>query len=198
MVFAPPEAQSGGMTSSRQNEPTVPGWVSYFSPYYMPATRPSDGPGLMLRARVWMKSNDLDAALAGGTNPAKSEELAHRAIQLADRKARNRMADAITRLVDIADEERAAIVTPGPPFTPQQVRANRSLLLELAEELRGPGAAALAGLALTSLMLEDGRGPLTTRGDPATLERALQTALSALRQDPHPGRTTRSTIGASA
>jgi hypothetical protein len=184
------------MTSAKQHEPTVPGWISYFSPYYMPATRPSDRPGMMLRARVWMKSHDLDAELAGGADPALSEELTHRANKLADRKTREQMATAITRLVDIADEERAAIATPGPPFTPQQVRANRSLLLELAEEVRGAGVAVLPGLALTSLMLEDARGPLSVHRDPATLQRGLRAALSALHQDPHPHRRTRSDIGA--
>jgi hypothetical protein len=178
------------MTSSKRNRLTVPGWISYFSPYYMPATRRSDSPGLMLRARVWMKGLGLDAALAGGADPARSEELAHRASRLAERKGRNRMAAAITRLIDIADEQRAAIATPGPPFTPQQVQANRSLLLDLAERLRGPESAALPGLALTSLMLEDGRGPLTTDSDPATLARAIRAALSALDQEPRPRRNT--------
>ena len=185
MVIALPEAQSGGMTSSEQHQPTVPGWISYFSPYYLPPTKRSDGPGLRLRARVWMKRMDLDAELAGGADPARCEELTHRASQLADRKARNRMARRITRLVDMADEDRAAIAIPGPPFTPQQVQANRSLLLELAGRLRGPEAVALPGLALTSLMLDDVRGPLTTKSDPATLERAVRAALSALHPRPH-------------
>ena len=182
------------MTSPRRSELKVPGWISYFSPYYMPATRPSDRVGLMLRTRVRMKAIDLDAALASGTDPAQSEELAHRASKLTDRKARSRMATALTRLVDIADADRAAIAAPGPPFRPQQVRANRSLMLELVERLRGPEAVALPGLALTALMLEDGRGPLTIDSDPATLERALRAALSALNQDPRASRGTTSRI----
>jgi hypothetical protein len=167
------------MTTFRHEELQVPGWVSCFSPYYLPSARPSERPGLILRLRVLLRALDLDADLAGGVDPSRSEELELRSKQLADRKARNRMAGAITRLVDIADAERAAIATPGPPFRPRQVRANRSLMLELARRLLGPNSAALPGLALTSLLLRDGRGPLTTDSDPATLERALQAALSS-------------------
>jgi hypothetical protein len=71
-------------------------------------------------------------------------------------------------------------VTPYPPFRPRQVQANRSLLLELTERLRGQRPHAVRGLAMTSLMLEDGRGPLTTDSNPATLERAVRACLSAL------------------
>ena len=41
-------------------------------------------------------------------------------------------------------------------------------------------------MALTSLLLNDGRGPLTTASDPAILERAVRATLAALNEDPHP------------
>jgi hypothetical protein len=188
------------MTSSNEKEPIVPGYIfaPFFSPYYMPPTRAPEGPGLIVRARVWIRALELDAALAGGADPAKSEELELRAKQLADRKTRNKLATAITHLIRTADGHRAPIATPNPPFRPKQVQANRSLLFELAERLRGPRSVALQGMALTSLLLNDGRGPLTTDIDPLTLKRALLTTLAALNEDPHPRHDGQLPVGANA
>jgi hypothetical protein len=185
----------------KRKELVMPGSIfsPYFSPYYMPPRVASGAPGLIVRARVWMRQLELDAALAGGIDPARSAELELRAKQLPDRRTRDRLATAITRLVRIAEgPSRAPIATPNPPFRPRQVQANRRLLLELAERLQGPESVALRGMALTSLMLEDGRGPLTTDSDPLTLERAVRAALSALNVDPDPRQRAQSPVGMSA
>jgi hypothetical protein len=188
------------MTSSHDKEPIVPGYIfaPFYSPYYLPPTRAPGGPSLMLKARVWIRELELDAALAGGADPAQSEELELRAKQLADRKTRNRLATTISRLIRIADGYRAPITTPNPPFRPKQVQANRSLLVELAERLRGPRSVALGGMALASLLLNDGRGPLTTENDPATLERAVRATLAALDKHPHPRQKAQRPVGTSA
>jgi hypothetical protein len=188
------------MTSSNEKEPIVPGYIfaPFYSPWYMPPTRAPDGPGLILRARVWIRALELDAALAGGADPARSEELELRARQLPDRRTRERMATAITRLIRVADGRRAPIVTPQAPFTPKQVRANRSLLLQLAERLRDSESVALRGMALTSLLLNDARGPLSTDSDPLTLERGIRAALSALNVDPHPRQPAQLPVGTSS
>jgi hypothetical protein len=192
--------QSEDMTTSNDKEPIVPGYIfaPFYSPWLMPPSRVPDGPGLILRARVWRRKLDLDAALAGGADPVRSEELELRAKQLVDRKTRERMAMAITNLIRIADGRRAPIVTPQPPFTPKQVRANRPLLLQLAERLRDSGSVALRGMALSSLLLEDARGPLSTNSDPLTLERAIRASLAALNEDPHPRRKAHLPVGTSA
>jgi len=200
MAIAPAREQGRGMTSSNEKEPIVPGYIfaPFYSPYCMPPTRAPDGPSLMLRARVWTRELELDAALASGADPAQSEELELRAKQLADRKTRNRLATAVTHLIRIADGYRAPITTPNPPFRAKQIQANRSLLVELTERLRGPRSVALRGMALTSLLLNDGRGPLTTESDPATLERAVRATLAALNQDPHPRQMAQLPVGRSA
>jgi hypothetical protein len=188
------------MTSSNEKEPIVPGYIfaPFYSPYYMPPTQAPDGPSLILRARVWIRELELDAALAGGADPAQSEELELRATHLADRKTRNRLATVITHLIRIADGYRAPITTPNPPFRPKQVQANRSLLVELAERLRGPRSVALRGMALTSLLLNDGRGPLTTESDSAILERAVRATLAALNEESHPRQKPQLPFGTSA
>jgi hypothetical protein len=155
--------------------------VGYVMPYRMPARQAPNRPRLSLRLRVWMRHVELDAALAGGANPTQSHELALRAEQLTEPSRRRGLAAAITHLIAIADRhDGAAIVTPYPPFRFRGIQASRSLLIELAERLRGQRPPALRGLASTSLMLEDGRGPLTTDGNPVTLERAVRACLSAL------------------
>ena len=188
------------MTTANDKEPIVPGYIfaPFYSPWLMPPSRAPDGPGLMLRGRVWRRNLDLDAALAGGADPARSEELELREKQLVDRKTRNRLAGAITHLIRVADSQRAPITTPDPPFRPKQVQANRTLLVELAERLRGPRSVALRGMALTSLLLNDGRGPLTTESDPATLERAVRATVAALNEDPHPRQEAQMPVGSSA
>jgi hypothetical protein len=200
MDLALAKGQSQGMTTSDDKKPIVPGYVfsPFYSPWLMPTSRTPEGPGLMLRARVWRKKLELDAALAGGAQPARSEELELRAKQLVDRKTRNRLATAITRHVRTADGHRAPITTPGPPFTAKQVQANRSLLVDLADRLRGPRAVALPGMALTSLLLNDRRGPLTTESDPATLERAVRATLAAVNEAPHSRRKPQLPVGRSA
>jgi len=153
----------------------------------------------MLRARVWLHDLELDAALADGADPAQSAELALRAKQLAEHKTRERLASGISHLIGIADRHRRAVVaTPHAPYRPKQVQANRPLLLELELRLRGYKPVALQGLALTSLMLEDGRGPLTAENDPATLERAVQAALAALEVDADRGQKSAAQLGGNA
>jgi hypothetical protein len=173
-----------GVASSHYRPTTsvMPSGVA--SSHYRPTTSAPRHPGLTLRARVWIHDLELDAALADGADPQQSDELALRAWQLATREKREEMASGVSGLIEIADRHsRATMVTPFAPFRPQQVQANRSLLLELEQRLRGYKPVALQGLARTSVMLEDGRGPLTTGSDPATFERAVRAALSALQVD---------------
>ncbi len=149
-------------------------------PYGMPTTTPR-GPALALRMRVWLRQLELDAALAGGADPMRSEELALRVSQLREPRSRAAQARAIEKLIGItARSSRAVVATPFPPFKRRQVQANRSLLIDLAERLGDRRPVAVRGLAITALLLEDGRGPLATSSDPRTLRRAICAARSAL------------------
>jgi hypothetical protein len=160
----------------------------------MLTTSASRRAGLMLRARVWIKSLELDAALADGADPAQSEELALRAEQLATRKKRDELASGVNRLIAITDRQHRATAPPPHPFSgSREVQDYHSLLLDLELRLRAYRPVAPRGIALISLMLDDGHGPLSAESSPATLERAVRAALSALddgtdaRGDAQPG-----------
>jgi hypothetical protein len=165
-----------------RKELTMPS--GYVMPYSVPShSRPHrpHRPSLALRARVWLKTIELDAALAGGDDPTRTPELALRSEQLAGPKKHEQLAETILRVITIADRhKKEAVITPLAPFKPWQIDANRSLLLALAERLRDNRPHALQGVAMTALMLEDGTGPLLFGTGPATLERAVRACLSAL------------------
>jgi hypothetical protein len=158
--------------------------LGYVMPYAMPAcSRPDrpNRPSLALRVRVWVKNTELDAALASGDDPTRTPELALRAAQLADPTGRDQLAQGILRVITIADRrKKGAVITSLAPFKPWRIDANRSLLLDLAKRLRGSGPHALQGVAMTSLMLEDGTGPLFFGDRPAILRRAVRACLTAL------------------
>jgi hypothetical protein len=153
----------------------------YVMPYQMPAHSAPRRPSLARRARVWLKSVELDTRLAGGADPTRSKELRLRATQLADPKRRAKLAAAIDHLIVISHRRnRPGIITAQAPFRPRQVLANRQLLHALSERLRDQGSHSLQGLAMISLLLEDARGPLSLDGRPKALERAASAALAAL------------------
>jgi hypothetical protein len=155
------------------------GYVMHRTPTLRTApTRPRPRPMLRLRAR-W-NAPELDSALADGVDPAGSEELRARAAQLARPKQRAELATAIEHLVAIADRPSERLVSAPPLFRRDQVRANRSLLLSLAERLSGEGPHALKGVAMTSVLLNDFRSPIHVKGGARTLEEAVRATLSAL------------------
>jgi hypothetical protein len=155
----------------------------YVKPYAMPPRPAPDHPTLGLRLRVWWKKEELDTALANGADPTESPELTLRARQLVEPKRRETLAQEIYSLLAVAERPRDPLQV---AFRASQVRANRSLLLELAARLRDHGPHALRGLAMTSRLLRDSRGPLYPGNGPRTLERAVGDALSALEPEPLP------------
>jgi hypothetical protein len=137
-------------------------------------------PGPLLRLRTWWNAPELDSALADGVDPAGSAELRARAAQLARPKQRADLATAIKRLVAIADRPSERLVSAPPLFRRDQVRANRSLLLSLAERLSGEGPHGLKGVAMTSVLLNDSRSPIHVKDGGRTLEEAVRATLWAL------------------
>jgi hypothetical protein len=162
------------------------GYIGPMAPLNAPAAlRPDNnrGPSLWLRWRVHLKRLSLDSALADGANPAKSDQLALRAEQLASPRERERLAAAIDNLFLLAT------MGPGPeatvslvraPFDSYRIAANRSGLTELAAKLRRQRPLNLRGLAMASILIEDGRSELYAHTPTDQLKPAIAATISAL------------------
>jgi hypothetical protein len=114
--------------------------------------------GLWLRWLTWRRAFDLDRQLAGGADPMQSDELSLRVGQLGSASTRTRLACALRGAVEIADREPDPLRVQWIRRT--EIRANRELLLELAERLRTSRPLGVEGLAMTSLLIYDAPSPL--------------------------------------
>ena len=155
--------------------------AGYVMPYQVPPHEAPSRPGLRVRARVWRNRRALDGELAGGTDPARSEELRVRAQHLCGPKQRARIAASVGDLVTAAQRRiQSGSTTPQGQFGPGEVVANRELLYALAKRVRDPRFDSPQGLAMASILLREARVPLTLEDRPETLEGALRSALSML------------------
>jgi hypothetical protein len=121
----------------------------------------------------------LDAALAGGADPAADPLLACRAQQLTSSAARRRLAEEVRETV-----ERAAFPRPlgaEVPVAASSVRACSGLLLALARRMGSDFPIAPAGAASVRMLLADGGSPLYDEtGSAIALEDAVESALIEL------------------
>jgi hypothetical protein len=116
--------------------------------------------GVWLRFRAWTHASALDRLLASGIDPIQSDELSLRAGQLSSARNRERLACALQGVVEVAGRETYPLALPRLSIRRTEVRASRELLLELAENIRTSGPLGVEGLARTSLLIGDRRGPL--------------------------------------
>lgn len=149
--------------------------------------RPWDG--LLARAR----SLTLDAHLAAGAGADTDKLRQVRARQLASPRSRRKLAARWDELLErctssTANAARVTVV----PVRPRQIVAVAPQIRELTGRLRGPLPVGVRGVAMASLLLTDGRGPVYSRSGTRTLDRLLREALDHL--DPatpvvigHPG-----------
>ncbi|MGH2957107.1 MAG: hypothetical protein ACRDL6_08950 [Solirubrobacterales bacterium] len=104
-----------------------------------------------------------------------------RAQQLRAPKERERLATAIDNLFRLTTIGPGAPVSISiSPFDRYRVQANRRELTELAEKLRGDGPYGVRGLAMASLLIEDGHSPLYGHNRSDELKSAVKTANSAI------------------
>jgi hypothetical protein len=116
--------------------------------------------GTWLHCTTWLRAYDLDRQLADGADPMQSDELSLRVGQLGSTRTRIRLANALREAVDLADKQPEPLRMPPPLIRRTEVRANRELLLRLAESLRTSSPLGVAGLAATSLLVYDAPSPL--------------------------------------
>jgi hypothetical protein len=133
--------------------------------------------GIWLRWRTWSRGQALDGQLARGADPMDSDELSLRVGQLGSARSRARLACALRGAVELADRPPPPLRMPRSQIRRADIRANRELLLELAERVGSCEPVGVEGLGMTSLLICDGASPLYD-GDPG---RSLTvTAFSAL------------------
>jgi hypothetical protein len=134
-------------------------------------------PGHLTWALARLRRGGLDRELAAGADPASCPLLAARAAQLTDPDGREKIALGLERLMLTADGAAGRLrVAP----SRAAVRANRSLLVELAAALRRSIPVYARGLALLEIVLTDGTGPAYTDTGGEALARELMMARTAL------------------
>jgi hypothetical protein len=136
--------------------------------------------GVWLRCRTWWRAYDLDRQLARGADPLESDELSLRAGQLGSARTRARLACALRGAVEPADRPPDPLRLPPSLIRRSEIRANRELLLEMAERLGSSGPLGVEGLAMTSLLIDDSPSPLYHRDTRRSLTGAAFEALVAL------------------
>jgi hypothetical protein len=136
---------------------------------------------LALRVRVRVRAATLDARLADGANPLADRALGLRARQLLDPPMRHRLAFAIdTVLRDAHGPMTLERARQAARLNAGAIRAAEADLRALAARLRDPGPVAERGVAMTSVLLRDGNGPLFDRDATLPLTYCVRMALLCL------------------
>ena len=116
--------------------------------------------------------------LARGDSPLRSDVYALRARQLVERRSRERLAEALERLVERAER------TPSPSaivwLPKREIIDARTELLSLARRLRDARPVYACGVAMVSQLVCDGTGPAFTPRAGLALRRAIAEATVAL------------------
>jgi hypothetical protein len=136
--------------------------------------------GIWLRWRTWARAQELDGLLAQGADPMDSDELSLRVGQLGSARSRARLACALRRAVELADRQPEPSRMTRSQIRRTEIRANRELLLELADRVDSCGPVGVEGLGMTSLLIGDGASPLYDGDARRSVTVAAFTALVAL------------------
>jgi hypothetical protein len=160
-------------------------------------------------ARPWdrfmarMRASRLDSDLAGGASPDATVALALRAQTLIGARARRDVAEGVQRVLATAMQAPTADRSLAAPARSPQVAAADPLRKPVAGRLRVPicrdrvresseefadlirrlladGPVAARGVALASVLLSDGSGPLYHRGNADDVRARVREAVSAL------------------
>jgi hypothetical protein len=136
--------------------------------------------GIWLRWRTWGRAKELDGLLARGADPMDSDELSLRVGQLGSSRSRARLACALRGAVELADRQPEPFRMTRSQIRRTEIRANRELLLELADRVGSCGPVGVEGLGMTSLLIGDGASPLYDGDARRSVTVAAFTALVAL------------------
>jgi hypothetical protein len=157
-----------------------------------PVARPAR---LWDRLMVRVRASRLDSELAAGASPDATVALALRAQMLVRTRTRRGMARGAQRVLERAMRVPAADRPPAPaggglrmpaagvmqvPVCRERVTDSAEELGDLIRRLLGGGPVAARGVALASVLLTDGSGPLYRRASADDLRARVREAVNAL------------------
>lgn len=122
----------------------------------------------------------LDRALGRGKSPEGSLLLALRAHELVRPAIRREFADRLERHLEDAAQPVRFVVSACVPIRRERVIESETKLRILIERLRAPGPIPARGVALVSVLLTDGAGPLFGRNCTHSLTAEVTLAIDAL------------------
>jgi hypothetical protein len=137
-------------------------------------------PRLRVRLRASLTAAELDEKLAMGADPLGNDLLLWRAQQLAEPDERAGFAQSIETIVSGIDRGGPHRLAGPQTLCRDLVKDNRSLLLVLAERLRGDGPHGLRGLAMADLLVHYRDSALYRARSPLQLKWKLLEVLAAL------------------
>jgi hypothetical protein len=144
-------------------------------------------PPTTIRIRIWTRLHRgrLDRELVSGADPNLDPLRQERARQLVGEEWRRRCAASLERLLAEADSP-ARPFTSKVPIARAAIRDSRWSLDTVVERLRAPAYLSPQGVAMVTVLLADGAGPLYGSGpaDSAVLGRALEDTLHAIDNGP--------------
>jgi hypothetical protein len=129
-------------------------------------------PGPLARLAARLRPDALDRQLIAGRDPSRSPQLAARAATLTSTSSRQSLADAIERVLELAQarQSRTRVLPPR-----RATLASASHLRDLAAVLRGGSPVYARGIAIAARLLSDATWPLYM-GERRELERCLEEA----------------------
>ena len=146
-----------------------------------PGARASDRVSLGTRVQTRLRRQRLDKELASGADPNANSLRYQRARELVGEQTRQRITASFERLLGEADSGLRGFSS-RMPLARVAIQDSRVSLDTVVERLKTPAYISAQGVAMISLLLSDGAGPLYGT-DPAhseQLRRALKTAVEAI------------------
>jgi hypothetical protein len=131
------------------------------------------------RLSAHLRAHSLDRALASGASPDSNAALLLRAQKLIDARTRGALARSVRQLIDDARRPLAPFAA-RVPICRRKIFSSAESLQALADRLVSSDPVDARGVAMVSLLLTDGCGPVYNRPPADDLEPALERALLAL------------------
>jgi hypothetical protein len=135
---------------------------------------------LLTRLWVHLHTARLDRALAGGACPDSSAALSLRASVLIGAAARRDLARGIQRLIEDARCVSRGPLRPGAPLCRAKILDSAVTLREIEERLVSHDPLDVRGVAMLTLLLTDGAGPIYYRPSAQDLQMRLDAIVAAL------------------